>query len=58
MTIAVLLSLLTTYGPWIVSAASAVAAVTPPTTVASNPVYTAFSGLVDFLALNFGHAKK
>ena len=58
MTIAVLLSLLTTYGPWVVSAASAIAAVTPPANVASNPIYTAFSGLVDFLALNFGQAKK
>ena len=46
-----------TYGTWGISAASAIAAVTPPAAVAGNPVYKVFSQVVDFLALNFGHAK-
>lgn len=47
-----------TYLPWVISGASALAALIPPTAVNANPTLKALTAFIDFMALNFGQAKK
>ena len=58
MTAAALIGLIMQWGPVVISAASAAAAVVPPTTADSHPAFKVFSQAIDFLAINFGQAKK
>lgn len=53
-----IIAMLAKYLPMVVTAASAVAATVPPSTVTANPALKTVNAIIDFLALNFGNAKK
>lgn len=55
---AAIIGLIFQYAPTVIAIASAAAAAVPPSTRDSNPAFKAFAAAIDFLALNFGNAKK
>ena len=49
---------LTTYGPWVVTIASTLAAAIPASAVNANPALKTVTAIIDLLAMNIGHAKE
>ena len=54
MNVAYITTFVTTYGPWVVTAAAAAAAALPQ--AAPGSVWATIRSLIDLLAMNFGNA--
>ena len=57
MTLGDLWSAAVQYGPWVVTTASAAAALIPASAVNANPALKTLTAIIDLLALNVGKAK-